>query len=62
MDDFEDGKTIKRWERSRYNAVARLCYTENRCELLEAGEVVYREYHRRSPELRSQAVSELKAL
>ena len=59
---FEDGRTLKRWERSRYDAQTQLRHMENRYELLEKGDVVYEELHRRSPELRSYGVAQLRAL
>ncbi len=48
----EDGLSAKRQERSMYDPATQLRHTENRYELLENGEVIYTEEHRRSPELR----------
>jgi ubiquinone/menaquinone biosynthesis C-methylase UbiE len=46
----EDGKTISRWERSKFDAVAQLRYTENRYELIEDGEIIDSELYRMDPE------------
>jgi SAM-dependent methyltransferase len=58
-DGFEDGKTIQRWERSMYDSNNHLRHTENRYELVEDGEVVFTEMHRRSPEMRNYSLSQL---
>ena len=55
----EDGKTIKRWERSKYEKKSQLRYTENRYELMENGVVVFTEEHRRSPEMRDYTLAQL---
>ena len=59
---FEDGRSLKRWERSRYDAETQLRHTESRYELIEDGKVVFTEEHRRSPELRNYGVAQLSAL
>ncbi len=59
---FEGGKTIRRWERSRYDPSTRLRHTENRYELLENGQVIAEEFHRRSPEMRNYSPSQLTEL
>lgn len=58
-DGFADGKTLKRWERSLFDPQTQLRHTENRFELLEGGEIVHTEYHRRSPELRNYTLDQL---
>jgi SAM-dependent methyltransferase len=55
----EDGKLVRRQERSMYDPETQLRHTENRYELLEDGRVVYREDHRRSPELRDYTPAQL---
>jgi SAM-dependent methyltransferase len=54
----EDGKIVKRQERSMYDPETQLRHTENRYELLEDGELVYREVHLRSPELRNYTLAQ----
>lgn len=62
-DGFEEGKALKRWERSRYDAQTQLRHTENRYELLnEQGQLLRTERHRRSPEMRSYSPSQLRSL
>lgn len=56
---FEDGKRIRRWERSMYDPATQLRHTENRYELLQSDEVHYAEIHRRSPEMRSYSPYQL---
>lgn len=60
--EFEDGKGIRRWERAMYDAGTQLRHTESRYELVENGEIVYMEMHRRSPELRNYSLGQLKTL
>ena len=55
----EDGKTIRRQERSMYDPATQLRHTENRYELLENDQVIYSEDHRRSPELRNYTITQL---
>lgn len=57
--EFEDGKGIKRWERSMFDPSTQLRHTESRYELVQNDEVVYTEMHRRSPELRSYSLNEI---
>jgi SAM-dependent methyltransferase len=59
---FEDGRTLKRWERSRYDAGTQLRHTQSRYELLEDGQVAVTEEHERSPELRNYGLAQLSAL
>ena len=61
-DGFEDGKTLKRWERSMYDTKTQLRHTENRYELIENGEIVYTENHSRSPELRNYTLGQITGL
>jgi len=58
-DGFEGEKGIKRWERSMFDPSTQLRHTESRYELVENGEVVFTEMHRRSPELRSYSLSQI---
>ena len=58
----EDGKTIRRQERSMYDPETELRHTENRYEVLENDQVVYSEEHRRSPELRNYTVTQISQL
>lgn len=58
-DGFEDGRSIKRWERSMFDPATQLRHTENRYELLENGKIVFTEKHRCSPELRSYTLSQV---
>ena len=55
----EDGRTIRRQERSMYDPQTRLRHTENRYEVLDGHQVIYSEEHRRSPELRNYALAQL---
>jgi len=48
----EDGATIRRWIRTRYDHERQLEHEENRYEVLAAGEVVETELHQRSPAVR----------
>jgi ubiquinone/menaquinone biosynthesis C-methylase UbiE len=57
--EFEDGKTIRRWERSAYDSSTQLRHTENRYEIIEDDKVIYREQHKRSPELRNYTIHQL---
>ncbi|MEJ2710852.1 MAG: class I SAM-dependent methyltransferase [Anaerolineales bacterium] len=59
---FGDGKGIRRWERAMYDSSTQLRHTESRYELVENGEVVFTEMHRRSPELRNYSLSQLTVL
>ncbi|MDX1416276.1 MAG: class I SAM-dependent methyltransferase [Candidatus Promineifilaceae bacterium] len=59
---YEGDKTLKRWERSRFDAVSQLRHTENKYELFKDGRRVYMELHQRSPELRSYSLRQLTAM
>jgi len=48
----EDGATIRRWIRARYDHERQLQHEENRYEVLVAGEVVEMELNERSPAVR----------
>lgn len=56
---FRDGKRVRRWERSMYDAKTQLRHTENRYELLVGEEILYSELHRRSPEMRNYTLNQL---
>ena len=56
---FEEGKSIRRWERSRYDSNTQLRHTENRYEIIKNGEVVYSEFYQQSPELRNYSPGQL---
>lgn len=58
----QDGKVVKRQERSMYDPETRLRHTENRYELIENGQVVYAEDHRRSPELRNYTLAQIRQM
>ena len=58
----EDGKVIRRQERSMYDPATQLRHTENRYELLENGQVLYAEEHRRSPELRNYTLAQIRQM
>lgn len=58
----EDGKVIRRQERSMYDPATQLRHTENRYELIDDGLVVYTEEHRRSPELRNYTLAQIRQL
>jgi SAM-dependent methyltransferase len=61
-DGFDGEMGLRRWERSSYDASAQLRHTENRYELIHNGEVVFTEFHRRSPELRVYSPRQLTAM
>ena len=61
-DGFQDSKTLRRWERSRYDPDTRLRHTENRYELVEDGRVVDTETHHRSPEMRNYSPNQVREL
>lgn len=56
---FSEGKGIRRWERSRFDSKTQLRHTENRYEIFDGEEVVYSEFHQRSPELRNYSIRQL---
>ena len=45
----EDGATVRRWIRTRYDHDQQLEHEENRYEVLRDGVVAYSEFHQRSP-------------
>ena len=49
----EDGATMRRWSRSRYDVEQQLEHTDDRYEIELDGKVVETEYHQRSPATRS---------
>jgi SAM-dependent methyltransferase len=54
----EDGATIRRWIRARYDHEGQLEHEENRYEVVEADTVVQTEFHGRSPAVRWYSQSE----
>lgn len=60
--DYEDGKTLRRWERSACDSSTRLRHTENRYEIIENDVVLSDEVHKRSPELRIYSTHDLKEM
>lgn len=48
----EDGAVLRRWQRARYDAEAKLQHTEDRYEVLLNGEITRTELHSRSPAVR----------
>lgn len=48
----EDGATINRWSRSRYDPETQLEHTEDRYEVIRDGVTIANEYHARSPATR----------
>jgi SAM-dependent methyltransferase len=48
----EDGATVRRWSRARYDLDAQLEHTEDRYEVLVEDRIVDTEHHRRSPSAR----------
>jgi ubiquinone/menaquinone biosynthesis C-methylase UbiE len=48
----EDGATVRRWMRVKYDVPNQLEHTENRYEVLRDGEVIASEHHVRSPATR----------
>lgn len=50
--DPEEGVVIRRWSRSRYDLDQQMEHTETRFEKVIAGEIIYSEYHSRSPATR----------
>ena len=56
---FEDGRMLRRWERSAYDSSTHLRHTENRYEILVNDVVIYEEVHKRSPELRNYSIHDL---
>jgi SAM-dependent methyltransferase len=48
----DDGTTIKRWSRSRYDPDSQLMHTEDRFEVVKDGISIAEELHKRSPAVR----------
>lgn len=62
IDGFDKDKTLRRWERSMFDAATQLRHTENRYELVENGQVVAEEFHLRSPEMRNYSPGQLSGM
>ncbi len=58
----EDGATIRRWIRTRYDHDGQLEHEENRYELLQDGVVIRTEHHGRSPGVRWYSQAQAVAL
>jgi hypothetical protein len=58
----EDGTTARRWLRTWYDPSDQLEHTEDRYEILQDGEVITAEQHRRSPATRSYTQEQARAL
>jgi hypothetical protein len=58
----EDGATIRRWSRARYDVENQLEHTEDRYEIARDGQVLATEQHQRSPAVRWYSQSEASAL
>jgi SAM-dependent methyltransferase len=58
----EDGATVRRWSRSRYDPEAQLEHTEDRFEIARDGTVLAAEEHRRSPAGRWYTHDQVRAL
>ena len=56
---FQDGKTLKRWERSKYDTETQLRHTQNRYELWQGDTLLQKEEYSQQPELRSYSIGEL---
>jgi SAM-dependent methyltransferase len=54
----EDGATVRRWLRSRFDPETQLEHTEDRYELIVDGEVVRSEYDERSPATREYTLDQ----
>jgi SAM-dependent methyltransferase len=54
----EDGVTIRRWIRTRYDHARQLEHEENRYEVLRDGAIVESEFHQRSPCVRWRTVAQ----
>jgi SAM-dependent methyltransferase len=55
----EDGKMVRRWERSKYDATEQLRHTENRYELIDDGEIVDSGRYRMDPEFRDYSLDQI---
>ena len=58
----EDGSTVQRWTRARYDSEAQLEHTEDRYEIIVGGEIVETEKHSRSPSARWYTQEQSRAL
>ena len=58
----EDGATVRRWTRARYDPDAQLEHTEDRYEIARDGAVLATEEHRRSPATRWYSHEQIRAL
>jgi len=58
----EDGATVRRWTRARYDPVEKLEHTEDRYEISRDGAVLATELHRRSPATRWYGHDEVRGL
>ncbi|MCH8066122.1 MAG: class I SAM-dependent methyltransferase [Chloroflexi bacterium] len=58
----EDGSTVRRWTRARYDSEAQLEHTEDRYEIIVDGEIVETEKHSRSPSARWYTQDQSRAL
>lgn len=58
----EDGATVRRWTRARYDPAAQLEHTEDRYEIARDGVVLATEEHRRSPATRWYSHEQIRAL
>lgn len=54
----EDGATVRRWSRVRYDPANRLEHTEDRYQVTLGGQVLAEEYHQRSPATRDYTADE----
>ncbi len=58
----EDGSSVRRWTRARYDSEAQLEHTEDRYEIMVDGEIVETEEHSRSPSARWYTQEQSRAL
>ncbi len=58
----EDGATVRRWSRARYDLDAQLEHTEDRYEIARAGVVLAAQEQRRSPATRWYTHEQVRAL
>jgi hypothetical protein len=59
---YEGNKSIRKGVRARYDSSTQRRHSTTRYEILENGELVFTEKHKRSPELRNYSVLQLEAL
>ncbi len=57
-----DGTIVRRWSRSMFDNIQQLEHTEDRYEILDAGEIIYTEDHRQSPGARWYTPHQAEAL